>query len=218
MSEIPSLIGYHLNKLYYSRLDPEFVSNNNLSPTFRLKEDNLLSLSVSFKPIPICFCRDYIDSKHEKIPYSICYHILYILINYYHIDLISLHMFHKWSPGYFESLLSYFDNWLTDNKNLRLLRKKRKRKPYNFREETSNLVLTPYNIPIINPMLSTFQKDECAICLESLSAKPLALCGECYNYSHSKCLYQWSVRKQGCHLCRDNPAKSQETEEFPALH
>jgi len=222
MSEVPTLIDYHLHKLGTAKLVPFALSNNNTAPSFQLKEDNLMTLSVKFTPAPICFCSDYVKSKSENLSFPVCYHILYVLINYYRLKKLSICMFHKLPPNYFEKMVSYFDNWLISHHVAQHLRKRRKKKPYNFTFETSMLMLDVDNSEILNPMWKMYSIDECAICLDSLSEKKLDLCSECFNYSHSKCSNRWRAKRQGCHLCRDNPTKYNidnidEIEEFPDL-
>lgn len=215
---IPSLVDYHFNKLNKVTLEPYGLSVNG-SYTFKLKEDGLITINVSFTPCANCCCLDFQKSKQGKLPMPICYHILYILIRYFKISELSLMMFHKWNASYYESLLSYYDHWILLKYEYKQLRRRRKKKPYNFNEETKGIIMDKSNIDILNPMLHAYIDEECAICLESLSTKNLALCSECQNYSHSKCLNRWRQKKMGCHLCRDNPSKykDEKEEEFPQL-
>ena len=69
-------------------------------------------------------------------------------------------------------------------------------------------------------MQKYYYEDECSICMDPLCYQQLVICPECHNYTHSKCYQKWAIKKKGCHLCRDNPAKTKaaEDEEFPTLY
>lgn len=212
MSIIPSLIENHIEYLKTCKLEPYSISSD-INPIFIVKEDNILPFQISFKPNPICTCQTYKNSS----PYMVCHHILYILINYYRIDILSIRMYHKLRDTYYESLIIYIDSWLTQNNKIKMLKEK-KRKPYNFLSETMEIAIDVNNINIFNPMYKYYMEDDCVICLDSLSKKQLMLCSECYNYSHLHCMTRWLHKKQGCHFCRDNPNKQQQQDtEFPDL-
>lgn len=216
-SKIPSKIDNHLKDLKYHSLIPIGISNK-VYPTFTLREDKILPYNIQFSPNPICSCSSYKKSvEDENLP--LCYHIIYILIQYYKISPLSLRMYHKLPENYYESLVTYIDNWVNTQFNSSQLRKRRKKPNYNFLRETDNLYETTANKVVLNPMYEYYTKHECAICLESLCSKDIMMCPECYNYSHVKCMYKWLVMKQGCHFCRDNPTKTKidEGEEFPDL-
>lgn len=212
MDQIPSLIEEDIQKINPT-LEPFSLSGNNLAPVFYFRENRFITLSISFLPQPVCSCSDYHRNKIK-----VCYHILTILRYYYHISMLSLRMFHKWDSTYYQSLFSYYDNWLQQNGTN--LRKARKRKPYNFYAETKNMKLDEDNKYILNPVLPFYQEEECAICLDTIgNGSPLIICSQCSNYSHAKCINKWKGKNNGCHLCRKGSLnlKKSSGEEFPSL-
>lgn len=213
---IPSRINEHIRELAKHNYQPCGMTNNSLNPVFTIKEDNLMSLNVAFTPKPTCYCDNYIKSISE-LPVPICHHILYVLINYYKINPLTVNMYHKLPPNFYELLVSYIDTWINAKYGKQ---PKRKKKNYNFLRETLELKETSENTAILNPLKQYYYKDECAICMDPLCYQQLIICPECHNYTHSKCYWKWAVKKKGCHLCRDNPAKTKaaEDEEFPTLY
>jgi hypothetical protein len=216
MSSVPSKIAEHFVELTKHNLKLISV-NNNTNPTFNIKDNNFITFKVQFKPNPVCGCSNYYKSLKE-MEHPICYHVLYILINYYHINILSLRMYHKLPLEFYEIMLSYFDNWLNTKFVAKELRNSRK-KGNNPLHETSTLIESKTNIHILNPMYNYYTQTDCTICLDALCAKQLFICPECHNYTHYKCAQKWLLKKQGCHLCRDNPKKykNDESEEFPSL-
>lgn len=217
MSQIPTRIEEYIEDLKRHNIQPCGMSNNTLNPTFTLKEDGLMMFNVTFTPVPKCVCTKYAISTME-LPFPICHHILYILTEYYKINKMTIQMYHKLPKNFYELLVSYMDNWIEANFEKKQL-KSRKKKNYNFTKETLQLKETPENINILNPMFQYYTKDECAICLDPLCSKPMIICPECHNYTHSKCALRWLIKKKGCHLCRDNPTKNKvdDDDEFPAI-
>jgi hypothetical protein len=216
MSLVPSNISEHFAEL--DRHNFKVISvNSNIDPIFTIKEDNFITLKVHFKPNPVCVCSHYYKSS-KKTGHSICHHILYILINYYHINLLSLKMYHKLPTNFYETLLSYFDIWLNTKFTSKELKSNRKKGNNPF-QETATLVESKDNLHILNPMYNYYTQTDCAICLDALCSKKLLICPECNNYTHYICAQQWLQKKQGCHLCRNNPIKyySKTSEEFPTL-
>ena len=128
-------------------------------------------------------------------------------------------MYHKLPDNFYETLMSYMDNWIQTNYVISQLKKRRKKPIYDFTQETKNLLETFQNNYVINPMNAYYTKQDCIICLDPLCQKPLMICPECYNYSHIKCTTRWLMKKKGCPFCRDNPTKTkiEEDEEFPDL-
>lgn len=218
-SSIPSRIDNYLKDLQYHTLQPIGITTA-VNPTFTLKEDKLLPVSVKFTPIPTCTCSSYHKSIRE-LPHPLCYHIVYILTHYYHINSLSIRMYHKLPDNFYEKLISYMDTWITSNHVVPQLRKQRKKPNYDFRKETKKLLENYENQDVLNPMYDYYNNNDCVICLDPLSAKQhkLIICPECYNYSHQKCATKWLVKKQGCPICRDNPTKTkiEEYEMFPDL-
>lgn len=215
MSKIPSRITEYINDIRNHNIQPCGMINNNTNPSFMLKEDGLMTFNINFTPIPVCICNKYNISKNE-LQLPICYHILYILIYYYRVNMLTIRMYHKLSKDFYVSLISYMDIWINsqyDKKELKIRRKKN----YDFTKETINLQETIENINILNPMLIHYTQDECAICMEPLCTQELIICPDCHNYSHIKCYRKWSIKKKGCHLCRNNPSKYQTDTEYPEL-
>ena len=218
---IPTLIKEDIEKAYKLEFIPTQIAGSDLTPCFYFKDD-FITTYVSFKPNPFCFCQDFKDSCSKPyLKHPVCWHIVYILLNYYHVNLLSIYMYHKLPENYFMLLTSYFDNWLQSNHDIKLLKSNRKRlkKSYNYFSESKNLIETNDNKHVLNPLLNFYTNDECAICCDPFYGKDLHICTECYNYSHTKCVVRWSQTKNGCHLCRNNPEKYKldVREEFPSL-
>lgn len=217
MSSIPSRIDDYVKESQFHNLKPIGITND-INPTFILKEDNLLPINIKFTPTPICSCFYYNKSSQEMTT-PICHHIVYILTHYYHINNLSIRMYHKLPNDFYETLITYMDTWISSNYTLSQLKKRRKKPEYDFTKETKTLVETDDNRNIFNPMYEYYNEQDCAICLDPLSTKHLMICPECFNYSHKKCAAKWLAKKQGCQFCRDNPSKTKidENEMFPEL-
>lgn len=216
-SNIPSRIDNYLKDIKYHLLQPISITNS-VNPTFTLKEDKLFPVSVQFNPTPLCTCSSYKKSIKE-LSHPICYHIIYILANYYHVNELSIRMYHKLPDNFYETLMNYMDLWIQGVHDIKILKKRRKKNNYDFNMETIQLKETIENQNIINPMFDYYTKQDCVICFDPLCQKQLMICPECFNYSHTKCTAKWLLKKKGCPFCRDNPTKIKilEDEEFPDL-
>ncbi len=182
---IPSRIDNYLKDLQYHSLQPNGI-NNDINPIFTLKEDKLYPVNVKFNPNPVCTCSSYNKSLRE-FNHPLCYHIIYVLINYYHISPLSIRMYHKLPDNFYENLISYMDLWIQQTHDIKILKKRRKKGNYDFNTETKILKENSENQKIINPMFEYYTTQDCVICLEELCQKQLMICPECFNYSHNIC-------------------------------